>query len=432
MFTKRFLSAGALLVFVLTTGWSTAKGQVEMSGLRDEGIPVFHYDVVGLASPVDTSLSRANIYVKVAYDELSFVKVDTGYQARYELSIVLFDSHGDQAAGKIIERKVFVKDYDQTNSRTDFDMARASFDLKPAEYRLSIGLMDLETRKTGSRKTKFVLRDFMHKPLAVSDVTLATSVESDSLGIRSYSPEVSDAQQGVRKNLLAYYEIYNHKGSDSVQVEYVVRNAHNEKVSKGRLWKQTPGVRTKAVLDLHSMKLQPGKYLLRLTVRDGHDRDFTEKMFNANWSGLPATISDLELAIDQLRYIATSEEFKALKKAPPEKKLKLFKEFWAKRDPTPGTPENEAMEEHYRRVQYANENFKGFQEGWKTDMGMVYIILGPPDDIERHPFEIDSKPYEIWYYYHINRQFIFVDENGFGEYRLYNPYELWDWQRLQR
>ncbi|NOZ56668.1 MAG: GWxTD domain-containing protein [Calditrichaeota bacterium] len=155
-------------------------------------------------------------------------------------------------------------------------------------------------------------------------------------------------------------------------------------------------------------------------------------MFNANWSGLPATISDLELAIDQLRYIATSEEFKALKKAPPEKKLKLFKEFWAKRDPTPGTPENEAMEEHYRRVQYANENFKGFQEGWKTDMGMVYIILGPPDDIERHPFEIDSKPYEIWYYYHINRQFIFVDENGFGEYRLYNPYELWDWQRLQR
>ena len=57
-------------------------------------------------------------------------------------------------------------------------------------------------------------------------------------------------------------------------------------------------------------------------------------------------------------------------------------------------------------------------------MGRVFIIFGPPSDVERHPFDIDAKPHEIWYYYDLNRSFLFVDEEGFGEYRLKSPF--WD------
>jgi hypothetical protein len=57
-------------------------------------------------------------------------------------------------------------------------------------------------------------------------------------------------------------------------------------------------------------------------------------------------------------------------------------------------------------------------------MGMVFIILGAPSSVDRHPFEIDSKPYEIWYYYDFDRQIVFVDESGFGNYRLVTP--IWD------
>ncbi|CUS97606.1 GWxTD domain-containing protein [Candidatus Kryptonium thompsonii] len=86
------------------------------------------------------------------------------------------------------------------------------------------------------------------------------------------------------------------------------------------------------------------------------------------------------------------------------------------------------MEEYYSRVKYANEHFGHYLEGWKTDMGMVYIIFGPPSSVDRHPFDINAKPYEIWYYYEINRRFIFLDETGFGDYRLITP--LWDeWTR---
>jgi hypothetical protein len=57
-------------------------------------------------------------------------------------------------------------------------------------------------------------------------------------------------------------------------------------------------------------------------------------------------------------------------------------------------------------------------------MGMVYIIFGTPNNIERHPFDIDARPYEIWTYYENNREFIFVDISGFGDYRLQTP--IWD------
>ena len=40
------------------------------------------------------------------------------------------------------------------------------------------------------------------------------------------------------------------------------------------------------------------------------------------------------------------------------------------------------------------------------------------------------KPYEIWRYYNISYEFVFVDDTGFGDYRLITP--VWEaWQRVK-
>jgi len=141
---------------------------------------------------------------------------------------------------------------------------------------------------------------------------------------------------------------------------------------------------------------------------------------------MPSTISDIDLAITQLKYIADKKEFDKLKNASPEERLEQFEKFWKEHDPTPGTEENEWMDEFYRRIQFANENFTAFREGWKTDMGMIYIIFGPPSDIERHPFDLENKPHEYWIYHNINKEFVFMDQSGFGEYRLLTTgWEAW-------
>ena len=144
------------------------------------------------------------------------------------------------------------------------------------------------------------------------------------------------------------------------------------------------------------------------------------------WWGLPRSVKDLDLAIDQLRYIAKEGEMSPMQDAKTEEeKQAKFLEFWKKRDPNPNTPRNEKMELFYARVDYANRHFSHYREGWRTDMGMIYIIFGPPSDVSRHPFEVDTKPYEVWRYYDLNYEFVFQDESGFGDYRLLNPlYEM--------
>ena len=64
--------------------------------------------------------------------------------------------------------------------------------------------------------------------------------------------------------------------------------------------------------------------------------------------------------------------------------------FWKQRDPTPGTPVNEYKDEIAERFKYVNRTFgrSTVREGWQTDMGRFYMVLGPPDGIER--FETSS------------------------------------------
>src|SRR5207249_10931301 len=132
------------------------------------------------------------------------------------------------------------------------------------------------------------------------------------------------------------------------------------------------------------------------------------------WTGFPVSLDDIDLAIDQLQYIATDKELKKMRNArTPADKQKRFMEFWKSKDPSPNTTKNEVMNEYYRRIDYANKNYSTrYTPGWKTDMGMVYIIFGLPNNVERHPYEMDTKPYEVWDYYELNRQFVFVDESG--------------------
>ena len=115
--------------------------------------------------------------------------------------------------------------------------------------------------------------------------------------------------------------------------------------------------------------------------------------------------------------VLSSKERKRVRKTSSLKSEKLFRELWKERDPTPGTTVNELMNEYYNRVAFANTHFSGFRDGWETDMGMVYIIMGPPDDIEKYIDDRYQEPYEAWYYNRIQETYIFIGDN-FGNYTL--------------
>ena len=81
------------------------------------------------------------------------------------------------------------------------------------------------------------------------------------------------------------------------------------------------------------------------------------------------------------------------------------------------------MDEYFKRISYTNEHFDGWQPGWETDRGMIYILFGPPDEIRRSNSNSSlNNSYQVWYYNNVNKQFSFKDQNGFGDYRLEDPF----------
>src|SRR5580704_983566 len=85
-------------------------------------------------------------------------------------------------------------------------------------------------------------------------------------------------------------------------------------------------------------------------------------------------------------YIISPEERSAfLHLATNEEREQFIEQFWQRRNPDPDSADNTFKEEHYRRIAYANEHFSSGIPGWKADRGRIYIIWGPPDEIQSHP-----------------------------------------------
>jgi GWxTD domain-containing protein len=140
---------------------------------------------------------------------------------------------------------------------------------------------------------------------------------------------------------------------------------------------------------------------------------------------------------EDVAYIITDEERKAFNQLQTDEEREQFiEQFWLRRDPTPDTVENEFKEEHYRRIAYANEHYASGIPGWKTDRGRIYIMYGPPDEIESHPSggtyerppeegggETSTYPFEQWRYRYIEDVgsdiiIEFVDPTMSGEYHM--------------
>jgi GWxTD domain-containing protein len=140
---------------------------------------------------------------------------------------------------------------------------------------------------------------------------------------------------------------------------------------------------------------------------------------------------------EDVAYIISDDERKAFKQLSNDEERDQFIEaFWQRRDPTPDTEENEFKEEHYRRIEYANEHFAAGIPGWKADRGRMYIMYGPADEIESHPSggtyerpteegggETSTFPFETWRYRYIEgigQEVIieFVDTCMCGDYHM--------------
>jgi GWxTD domain-containing protein len=412
-----------LTIALLLLLFQSVNGQVETADQPDEtrSLPKFYQDFLNFYAP-DSATTRVDAFIQVPYNQIQFVKSDKGFTASYTVTISVFDENRDKlVVEKTWNEEVNEKDFEQTNSQNNYNLSFKSFYLHPGPYIIRSSVEDKESKKEYSTENPFTVKS-LEVPLTLSDVIFISKM-SEVGDAKKILPNVSGNVATQKDGVPVFFEAYSDSARD-VRMEYIITNDKRDIVFQSNESQHLDSGKTQIFHTIKDSSISLGKYLLTISLLNnkGEVVASTNKGFYSRWSGVPSTVKDLDLAVDQMVYIASQSELDHIKDAKTkEEKTKRYLEFWKKKDPSPSTEENEVFNEYYRRIEYANQHFSHYVKGWKTDRGMVFVLLGAPNNVDRHPFDVDSKPYEIWQYYQMNKQFVFVDETGFGDYRLITP-----------
>ncbi len=373
----------------------------------------------------DQHKPRLDVYLEIPLENLQFKKnYNTKmYDASVNYIIKIVNSANEVVSNESITDYVTTTKKEQKTLDESAKFIVKEFYLNPGAYNLEVTLSDINTKKEKTSKDKIEIIDYSQKEISFSDIMLVSNMKQEG-GKKIITPLI-DKNIDNLKEVFLFFEVYNSKDQNVVNdFSYRVTDKKDKVFEKGNYtYTLQPGI-NKFFEKIPTTNLVFGEY--KLEIKDNSNGQLlAEKQFSNKLSGLYVSNKDMSLLIDQLVYIASGDELSKIKNASTDElREKYFIEFWRSKDPSPNTSRNELMQEYYRRIKKANDRYSHYIDGWKTDMGMVYIIFGEASNIERYPFTENTKPYEVWDYYNENRQFVFMDDSGFGDYKLVTP--IWD------
>ncbi len=386
----------------------------------------------------DTSGDYVELYYSFNRRELEFVPEDQGAVAKILMQLNIQDEEGNQVENRIWTTGTRAQNAEEAKN-TDFMIIDAiGIKLHPGNYQVVLQARDINSMASGEAKLKLTSRRFSPDLLQFSDVELAFEIIDDTTSGRltkagkKILPNPSRIFTRDKNMFYLYAELYNLAYGDKIKPEYTldfyVLDAHGKKIKEfGEQTQTKPGNSAVVISGLNIGTLSGGEYLLQVDAKDKHTGQKASAV--KKFIVFKEKTAD-ELMAEEIKrfkqdviYIATPSELNIFDQLNFVGKQNYIADFWKRKDPDPATPENEFKTEHYRRIAYANYHFSrtsDSNDGWNSDMGRVYIKYGEPSEIERHPSTRGEKPWEKWNYNELKGgvYFIFVDEDGYGVYRL--------------
>ena len=351
---------------------------------------------------------------------------------------------------KILQRRVVVKSFKETESKNKFISGAAVLDLKKGEYKFVAEFYDNNTQKLiKSHNEELKIETDKSSNLEISDLLFVSDVINSNQEL-ALKPLAVSEKGHYGKAYEAFVKVVSHNKMPVKELTYeLIRiiNPDEEKesvVKKGKIPAKSmvaiyPKVfvasdeRSSSVsvkkskqsfakivrLDIDSKKLSNAKYKLNITAKSATDSIVKTEEFENAWITMPYPLYDIDLALRLMEHILTPEETTSLMSGSEQDRHAKFKSFWKAKDPTPNTEYNEVMTEFFRRVDYTFFNFYTPREfGWRTDRGKIYILYGKPESMDRK-FPFNRPTEETWRYGPpINKTFTFVDKSNNGNYKL--------------
>lgn len=133
-------------------------------------------------------------------------------------------------------------------------------------------------------------------------------------------------------------------------------------------------------------------------------------------------VASFEEMLSYLRYFTTAARLQALRDTAPGQRAAAWAAFLRETDPVVSTPQNEALRDYFARIQTAVERFREEgNAGWLTDRGRVFVSLGEPDQIYEQGGADNLNQRgraQVWQFREHGLELVFIDQTGFGRWRL--------------
>ena len=409
-----------ILVIILTIGSAILFSQ-RLNSQKKLKSNVEKFVLAPFPDAVDSDSVKVVTFMEIPYHSLQFIKKESSYNAYYQASISIRYYKGNEINNITWTDSIQVELYTDTRSTMKNRKHHVDFNVPLGEkYELIGELQDLDTRKKGLLKKNIDFRTLREKPSLLKPIFMLDlpgnwGFNSGKIPTRGF--RVREIGLGVDMKISGFVE----KSDYQVSI-YLTNGTANDSLIQKFSGDGQLGYFSENIF-IPSAKFNSIKNDFRILLKQGKKKNEQEISFTRYKPGFSGYVYDVEIAMKQMKYILSNDERKELKNKDKQDKEQLFYQIWKKRDPTPETEQNELMEEYFQRVEYVNEHFSGWQPGWETDRGMIYILFGPPDEIQRtSPSAGNSTIYQIWNYLKVSKQFVFRDQNGFGDYRLDTPF----------
>ena len=462
MKTDRFKLFVLILALLVSSGCATTMDpNIERgSGFQfQDGYPELRISAIGYLDIDDNA--TINVTSEIVYGSLV-------YRAENNVSIaeVILEIRANQTDGSASYQ--FREEFEISSSEAELYRSQDVFtiiedlDVNPGEYKVFISLTDKASGRTTTRETtahipnpdnpvnnitairlsgkNLDIDESIFMP--VTTYSVASRIDSLKFDFQVTNNDIDDPLT-VRSRLINFEADttpaspmhFNNYSPSTIQYKGIEYRDYDEIDSNERVL-DDPG---SVLIEFNYSMLPRGNYRFEVTVEDSKGNDmYRARDFAVKSKNYPNLLSARELA-EPLAYLMNRRDYDRLMSINDADSLKeAIDRFWLSNIGNQNTAKS-VINLYYDRVEQANKYFSNFKEGWKTDMGMMYILFGAPWYVDRRLNNVrwsysynSNDPYYNFYfertktpnrYYPFDNYLLKRDVNYFN--RQYQQVQLW-------
>lgn len=376
------------------------------------GHPEFRTSAYGYVD--EENGTTLEIRAEVVKGSLIYKEENDTLQARIsvEYQVQDLEDSGNILVSEQLERTVKSTDSAINSTRETLDL---QFDhkIKPSRYRVLVSITDLNTKKNITQSVETQIPETLKGEYNLSNIqmygkingegswesldTYDVQAKVDSLRFvfQIISPQ-SEQRMQIRSRLLQFESDttyprpmhYSNYSPSSIQYKGIDYDEETELQSSQRVLTDY----SSTFIEYKFANQERGNYRFEVNAQRGEEEElFKARDFGVKSKNYPAVTSARELARPLIYLMGEGDHEDLMEISNSDSLKKEVDKFWLKNIGNTNRA-RQVIEKYYQRVEEANKQFSNFKEGWKTDLGMIYILFGPPWYTEDHLKEL------IWYY----------------------------------